>query len=328
MGRVNRLMERRALRRAADQALLTALTSHSDAAEQPGGAPDQDFEYRSADPITEPIPVADVGDLAPEQPADYAWDDQDDALPDADDELPAETVAVASAPVDVYDLVPDQPKDAPTEDDPVSSEWVEARDPLPEPLDDYRWDDNDPVPPDPVEVRPLRARPLAETAVVPPALDFTMSDDRPWYRMKPVAATLVAAVVVAVLCGGWLVLRSPSTTAGQSTNEAPSTGAPPAPTKAQPTAVSAPQPPPPPAPPPPPPLPPPPQTDEPVYSAPQRQYSEPRRSAPPPAEKPRTDVTRAPISVAPDPKPVPGSDSSTPGDGRDAPRRRGCFGFC
>src|ERR1700754_4085831 len=130
MGRVNRLMERRALRRAADQALLTALTSRSDAAEQPGGAPDQDFEYRSADPITEPIPVADVGDLEPEQPADYAWDDQDDALPAADeaalgfhefpqaqpadgtwdghDELPTEAVAVASAPVDVYDLVPDQ----------------------------------------------------------------------------------------------------------------------------------------------------------------------------------------------------------------------------
>jgi hypothetical protein len=36
------------------------------------------------------------------------------------------------------------------------------------------------------------------------------------------------------------------------------------------------------------------------------------------------------MSVAPVPKPVPGSDSNTPGDApeRDKPRRRGCFGFC
>ncbi len=35
------------------------------------------------------------------------------------------------------------------------------------------------------------------------------------------------------------------------------------------------------------------------------------------------------MSVAPVPKPVPGSDSAIPGNapGKE-PRRRGCFGFC
>ena len=70
MGRVNRLMERRALRRAADQALLTSLgnATPSDA----GGRPDQDFKYNRArpaeiaaydhEPTTDPIPV--LGNLA------------------------------------------------------------------------------------------------------------------------------------------------------------------------------------------------------------------------------------------------------------------------
>ncbi len=75
MGRVNRLMERRVLRRAADQALLTSLGNPAEAA---GGAPDQDFTYTHAeqerplpvvetpapaydhDPMTAPIPVFDV----------------------------------------------------------------------------------------------------------------------------------------------------------------------------------------------------------------------------------------------------------------------------
>ena len=56
---------------------------------------------------------------------------------------------------------------------------------------------------------------------------------------------------------------------------------------------------------------------EPTYSAPQRQYS-PRYSEPNQAQKPRVDVTRAPMSVAPVPKPVPGSDSNTPGDAPEA----------
>ncbi len=146
-----------------------------------------------------------------------------------------------------------------------------------------------------------------------------------WYRTKPAAVVVAVAVIAAVMCGGWFVLRSPSTAAEQSSTEAP-TSAPPAPSKASPTAVSAPNPRPRPAPPPPPPPPPPPA--EPTYSAPQRQY-QPRYSEPSPAEKPRVDVTRAPMSVAPVPKPVPGSDSNTPGDAPgEKPRRRGCFGFC
>jgi hypothetical protein len=65
-----------------------------------------------------------------------------------------------------------------------------------------------------------------------------------------------------------------------------------------------------------------------VYSGPQRQYS-PQYSEPTPAEKPRVDVTRAPMSVAPVPKPVPGSDHNIPGDTPgQQPRRHGCFGFC
>ncbi len=76
MGRVNRLMERRALRRAADQALLTSLGSS--ASSQAGGPADQDFTYSDPareqprpaedpprhthdhDPVTAPIPVIDV----------------------------------------------------------------------------------------------------------------------------------------------------------------------------------------------------------------------------------------------------------------------------
>ena len=48
MGRVNRLAERRALRRAADLALLTSLGSPTSV--QAGGAADQDFEYACFEP--------------------------------------------------------------------------------------------------------------------------------------------------------------------------------------------------------------------------------------------------------------------------------------
>ncbi len=304
MGRVNRLMERRALRRAADLALLTSMQRH-DAAGPPGGAPDQDFDYKWSgpvdtaesydhEPVTAPIPVADVPDLGP-----------------------TDSVEVAPAPVDLYDLVPHQlvphqpegPRwddggEVATEDDSFPSDIFSAPDPLPEQPDEFGW---------------------AEPVLVHPATDMAMPQYRPqpWYRTKPVASVLVAAVLVAVVCSGWLVMRTPTTTAEQSNIEAP-TSAPPSPTKAQPTAVSAPQ-----LPPAPPPPPPPPPTAEPVYSPPQRQYSEPRYSAPPSQdEKPRVDVTRAPISVAPVPRPVAGSDSNTPGDAPKSGGHRGCFGWC
>ena len=331
MGRVNRLMERRALRRAADQALLTSLGNA--APSRAGGAPDQDFEYtrseptesaafRDHEPTTEPIPI--VAQAVPDRLDDHAWDNGAVAAdpfgvpaPEFDaGELPPE-------PADVYDLVPERPG-APEWDD--AGEMAATEQAVTGPPDDYGWDARDDLPPKASSpAPPLRARPLVEAAYVQPALDFARADyrDEAWYRTKPAAAVLVAAVIAAVLCGGWLVFRSPNTNAEQS-NEAP-TSAPPAPSKAAPTAVSAPKP--PPAPPPPPPPPPPPSA-EPTYSAPQRQYS-PRYSEPTTAEKPRVDVTRAPMSVAPVPKPVPGSDSSIPGNapGKE-PRRRGCFGFC
>ena len=309
MGRVNRLLERRVLRRAADQALLTALTQRPDGAAQgqPGGAPDRDFEYTrftptgagesyDREPVTAPIPVAEIQRAASEQPID--------ALPE---------------PVDVYDLVPDQPE----------ALVVEAPEPLPEEPDDFGWDDHVELPPNPVEARPLRARPLAAATLVHPAAEMPMPQYRPqpWYRTKQAVTVLAAAVTVAVVSGGWLLLGGPSTAVEKSHTEAP-TSAPPTPSSVAPTAVNAA---PPPAPPPPPPPPP---TAEQVYSGPQRQYSEPWRSMPTEQEKPevgvtRTPATRAPMSVAPVPRPVEGSDSNTPGDAPgEKPRRRGCFGFC
>lgn len=283
MGRVNRLMERRALRRAADQALLTLLGSAASA--QPGGAADQDFAYKLSgpavievgddhEPITAPIPVAG-------RPDDYGWPVDDEPQPDDTGWNAADVVA-------------------------VHEEFTPPPAVHPAPA----------VPP----------QPLDEIALGHPAVNMTVPEYRPepWYRTKPAVGVLVASVIVALFTGGWLVLRSPTTTAEQSTIQAP-TSAPPAPSTAQPTAVSAPRQ--SPVPPPPPPLPPPP--PPPTNSAPQRQYSEPRYSAPSPTQKPRIDVTRAPMSVAPVPKPVPGSNSSTPGDAPDGGgRRRGCFGFC
>ncbi len=85
MGRVNRLMERRALRRAADQALLTTL-GHAQPGDA-GGRPDQDFTYNRIEPAktaapdvdheptTDPIPVID--DIALE---DHGRPDEDAPL--------------------------------------------------------------------------------------------------------------------------------------------------------------------------------------------------------------------------------------------------------
>ena len=155
---------------------------------------------------------------------------------------------------------------------------------------------------------------------------------QPWYRTKQAVTVLAAAAVVAVVCGGWLVLRSPSTTAEQSKIEAP-TSAPPAPSSAATHRDER-------------------SADRPAAPRlprlrrrlrqrlgrciPGRNGNIRSRAAQrrPEAEKPeigatRTPATRAPISVAPVPRPVAGSDSSTPGDAPgEQPRRRGCFGFC
>ena len=303
MARVNRLMERRALRRAADQALLTSLDNV--APSQAGGPADRDFVYRGSDrasthdhePATEPIPVAAVEEFAPE--ADSV-------------ELPPEQ------PVDIYDLMPDQTGDSEWDDVGLAQAADHA---VTASTDDYRWLERDDVLPL-APSRPLKARRVAEPASFAPVLDFAVSDTERWYRTKPATGVLVAAVIAAVVCVGWLLFRSPGTTAEES-NADEATSAPPSPSTAAPTAVSAPKPPPSPPPPPPPPA------AQPTYSAPQWQYS-PSYGSPNQQRKPRVDVTRAPMSVAPVPRPVPGSDSNTPGDApeRDKPRRRGCFGFC
>ncbi len=331
MGRVNRLLERRALRRAADQALLTALGTSADPA---GGPPDQGFTYSDAergrslpvegptraydhDPDTSPIPVLHVGGSALPH-STPPWEQQRPV----DD--PAESA-------DVNDLVSDR-SGRPASHDDVDAPGLSAL-PIAEPGRPDWWDeraDDAAAPPVAVSSPAARARPFAETAYVRPELDFAVANfrDARWYRTKSGAAVLAAALVVAVVLGGWLVVRSPSTTAEESPTTPPPSASP-APRPAAPTAASAAEPkakPPPPPPLPPPPPPPPPAGS--TYSPPQRQY-QPRYSEPTPAQKPRVDVTRAPMSVAPVPKPVPGSDSNTPGDAPgEKPRRRGCFGFC
>ena len=141
MGRVNRLMERRALRRAADQALLTTL-GHAQSGDA-GGRPDQDFTYNRIEPTataapyvdheptTAPIPV--IGDVAPDN---YGLPDEDAPL--------AGSSEVPPPPADVYDLVPDQPVE-PRWDDHV--EVAAAQHAVTETPDDYGWDPPAQVPP-------------------------------------------------------------------------------------------------------------------------------------------------------------------------------------
>jgi hypothetical protein len=129
---------------------------------------------------------------------------------------------------------------------------------------------------------------------------------RPWYRTKPALIVLLAVVAVAIVLSIIpLVLRAPAPGSEEPTNVTP-TSAEPAPSSApppsnsiRPTLTSA------PAPPPPPPPPPPPAEDGgPVYT---RQYPAPRGGSPSTPAKPDIDVTRAPISVAPEPRTPPTS---------------------
>ena len=56
---------------------------------------------------------------------------------------------------------------------------------------------------------PLRARPVAEAAYVRPELDFAKSGygTQQWYRTKPAAAVLAAALIAAVVV--WRLARFP-----------------------------------------------------------------------------------------------------------------------
>jgi hypothetical protein len=150
---------------------------------------------------------------------------------------------------------------------------------------------------------------------------------QPWYRTKQATIALIAAASAAVAVPVVILVwpNSPATAPSKSTSVAPqtSTSAQPAPS-AQPTPTNA------PPPPPPPPLPPPPPTEDPA-SAPADSQPYWTRPASPPSEKPdvgvtRTPVTRAPISVAPQPRQQPTeNNSANPGDGRKGFR---CGGWC
>jgi hypothetical protein len=137
---------------------------------------------------------------------------------------------------------------------------------------------------------------------------------QPWYRTRRGLVVLIAVVAVAVVLSIIpLLLRSPAPDTEEST-DAPPTSAGPAPSSAQqtsnsvaPTLTSQPAPPPPPPPPPPPS---PAQDDAPVYT---RQYPAPRNSEP---AMPDIDVTRAPISVAPEPRTPPPNDADVGKHGR------------
>jgi hypothetical protein len=146
----------------------------------------------------------------------------------------------------------------------------------------------------------------------------------PWYRTKQATIALIAVAAAAVAVPLVLLVWPDvsSTSPGQPTSVAPqasTTAAQPSPSTAQPTPVEA--FPPLPPPPPPPPLPP----AEDAGSADTQPYPQARPTAPEPTQKPdigvtRTPVTRAPISVAPQPRQSPDNNSATPGDGRK--RRR------
>jgi len=124
----------------------------------------------------------------------------------------------------------------------------------------------------------------------------------PWYRTKPALTAIIAAsaaVAAIVVSGVLLVFRGPGSTA----DEVTSTVTPTAPTSAAPVEVATSAAPPPPLPPPPllpspPPLPPPPPETE-ASSV----NTAPRYDAPPVQPRqtkgPEINVTRAPISVAP-----------------------------
>ena len=148
---------------------------------------------------------------------------------------------------------------------------------------------------------------------------------RPWYRTKPAMIALIGAAAVAIVVSVVLALRNPEASSEQSPTIAPSTYTQPTPSTVQPAPSSTPPirasaSPPPAAPRPPPP--PPTTAQEPVPAPDGGGGSNPNpypRQAPPSrTNKPEIGVTRAPISVAPTPRPAPSNDNAKPGE---QPRR-------
>ena len=294
------------------------------AAGQPGGAPDQDFEYTWSDrvdtaashdhePVTAPIPIPGRHNFVPDQPDYYAWDEAGD--------VPAGGVQLMPQPVDVYDLVPDQPDDheSPTRSRLRTRSTRAGRLCVGRPRRSPAGPHRGPTP----SRAPLRCgRPCPS-------------------RRRHADARISAAAVVPHQAGGdgtrrcrgrrggvWRLAGVAQSEDHRRTIENRGADQRPACPEQRPThrdersaAASA----------------------SPassaafsaggwagLFRAATAIFGAAPRSGKPEIGATRTPATRAPISVAPVPRPVAGSDSSTPGDapGRERPRRRGCFGFC
>lgn len=168
---------------------------------------------------------------------------------------------------------------------------------------DASWDSADAPPPAPAPIRGVDGRSIGAWS---PALEHRP----PWFR-TPAAAIALTAAVATGITALVLTLRTPAADDQNAPSPAPPTRpsatsvAPTPSTTAPPTAIA---PPPPPAPAPPPPAE---QTSPPAGGG--GRYTPWPRSAPPQTEKPRIDVTRAPISVAPEPRTPP--KTAAPGGG-------------
>jgi hypothetical protein len=308
VGRVNRLTERRVLRRAAQQALtLPALEQISDPppshrrtdadyipprdwdAHDSVPAPPQEDQWDTAGASAPPAPVP-GGDYR-EQPWDYVWDDR----PGQPAHFP--TPATAST-IDSADAGVQQALSAGYDEADAPSGWLASG-------GDDLWDvhptaatgrqHNQDLPPiggpAPVYFQPLPQR--IWTADYRP---------RPWYRTRRAAAAFAGTAAAIIAVGILVVTHTPSKASEDSTGVAPqATTSPAAPHTTAPTPMSSPAPPPPPPPPAPPPPPPPPAAAPPqVAPAPTWRGSTPRQTTQA-DQPPQTNVTGPQISFAPKP---------------------------
>jgi hypothetical protein len=311
VGRVNRLTERRVLRRAAQQALtLPALEQISDPppshrrtdagylppdwdAQDSMPAPPHADQWDTAGASAPPVP-APGGDYR-EQPWDGLWNDRPGQR--ADSSTPATASTADSADAGVKQALStghdeaDTPSGRPTSrsDDLWHVHPAATGRPPSQDLSSIGG-------PAPAHFQPLPERGMWTADYRP----------RPWYRTRRAAAAFAAAAAAIVAVGILVVTHTPSNASEDSTVVAPqatTSQAPPHTTA--PTPMSSPAPPLPPAPPPPPP--PPPQ----VAPAPTWRGSAPRQTTPADDQPPQMNVTRPPISVAP--KPVTPPVTAAPG---------------
>jgi hypothetical protein len=245
--------------------------------------------------------------------------------------IPGQQVAELAPAADVQDLLRDH----------VDGNWWDQ-------AVQAHWDGS--PPPAPADA-PSAAPSLITTTSTPTSIGtwepMPEYHPRPWYRTKPAMIALIGAAAVAIVVSVVLALRNPEASSEQSPTIAPSTYTQPTPSTVQPAPSSTPpiraSASPPPAAPPPPPTtapsstppvrasaspppaapPPPPTTAQNPVPAPgggggSNPNPYPRQAPPPRTNKPEIGVTRAPISVAPTPRPAPSNDNAKPGE---QPRR-------